>query len=140
MNLQTCKHHPNAGRFLATCSGCALELHDIQARNEATTAARTAIATLQGMQHAEIIDAKITNTGHLIAATLQGPQRHTDLPYGIDVFRLATAAETDPEQTDPIAPGTWVLVDQWGAGDDRQHATQWDTARREYTRRIDLAA
>lgn len=28
--LQTCRRHPNVGRFLATCSGCAQELHDAQ--------------------------------------------------------------------------------------------------------------
>lgn len=28
--LQTCKRHPEAGRFMATCSGCARELHDLQ--------------------------------------------------------------------------------------------------------------
>lgn len=31
--LQTCRRHPAAGRFMATCSGCAQELHDIQERN-----------------------------------------------------------------------------------------------------------
>lgn len=30
MTYQTCRRHPAAGRFLATCSGCAQELHDIQ--------------------------------------------------------------------------------------------------------------
>lgn len=35
MNLQTCRRHPNAGRFMATCSGCAQELHDIEQANRA---------------------------------------------------------------------------------------------------------
>jgi hypothetical protein len=28
MKLQTCRRHPRAGRFLATCSGCTQEIHD----------------------------------------------------------------------------------------------------------------
>lgn len=32
---QTCKRHPNAGPFLAECSGCKQELHDIAERNRA---------------------------------------------------------------------------------------------------------
>lgn len=35
MRLQTCKRHPNAGRFMATCSGCAQELYDIEQANRA---------------------------------------------------------------------------------------------------------
>lgn len=35
MRLQTCRRHPNAGRFLATCSGCAQELYDIEQANRA---------------------------------------------------------------------------------------------------------
>ena len=35
MRLQTCKRHPNATPFMATCSGCAQELHDIEQANRA---------------------------------------------------------------------------------------------------------
>ena len=28
--LQTCKRHPHVGRFMATCPGCAQDLHDLQ--------------------------------------------------------------------------------------------------------------
>ncbi|MEU8968144.1 hypothetical protein AB0D11_02515 [Streptomyces monashensis] len=35
MRLQTCRRHPNAGRFMATCPGCAQELHDIEQANRA---------------------------------------------------------------------------------------------------------
>lgn len=45
MKLQTCRRHPSAGRFLATCSGCAQELHDIEQRNRrAAEAKKQAIA------------------------------------------------------------------------------------------------
>lgn len=35
MKMQTCRRHPNAGRFLATCSGCAQELYDMEQANRA---------------------------------------------------------------------------------------------------------
>jgi hypothetical protein len=35
MRLQTCRRHPSAGRFLATCPGCAQELYDIEQANRA---------------------------------------------------------------------------------------------------------
>ncbi|MFF3511544.1 hypothetical protein [Streptomyces sp. NPDC002573] len=35
MQLQTCRRHPSAGRFMATCSGCAQELYDIEQANRA---------------------------------------------------------------------------------------------------------
>jgi hypothetical protein len=35
MNLQTCRRHPNASRFMATCPGCAQELYDIEQANRA---------------------------------------------------------------------------------------------------------
>ena len=35
MRLQTCRRHPNAGRFMATCPGCAQELYDIEQANRA---------------------------------------------------------------------------------------------------------
>jgi hypothetical protein len=30
MHFQTCRRHPQAGRFLATCPSCAQELHNLQ--------------------------------------------------------------------------------------------------------------
>ncbi|MFE0353556.1 hypothetical protein ACFW2I_08690 [Streptomyces nigra] len=35
MRLQTCKRHPHAAPFMATCSGCAQELYDIEQANRA---------------------------------------------------------------------------------------------------------
>jgi hypothetical protein len=35
MRFQTCRRHPNAAPFMATCSGCAQELHDIEQANRA---------------------------------------------------------------------------------------------------------
>jgi uncharacterized membrane protein YidH (DUF202 family) len=37
--LQTCRRHPKAGPFMATCSGCAQELYDIEQRNRAAAEA-----------------------------------------------------------------------------------------------------
>lgn len=34
-HFQTCRRHPEAGRFLATCSGCSQELYDIEQANRA---------------------------------------------------------------------------------------------------------
>lgn len=42
MKFQTCRRHPEAGRFLAECSGCKQELFDIQQRNELAVAERLA--------------------------------------------------------------------------------------------------
>jgi hypothetical protein len=33
--LQTCRRHPKAGRFMATCPGCAQDLYDIEQANRA---------------------------------------------------------------------------------------------------------
>jgi hypothetical protein len=35
VTLQTCRRHPHAGPFMATCSGCAQDLYDIAAANRA---------------------------------------------------------------------------------------------------------
>jgi len=106
---QTCKRHPNAGPFLATCSGCAQELHDIQERNRALAAAPKALAIV-GTPDAEILDATWVR-GALIVASHQ-PDAH--IPYCIDAFRLPAPDETGPEQEDPRAPGEWVLLYQYG--------------------------
>lgn len=43
MRLETCKRHPHAAPFMATCSGCAQELYDIEQANRARAeAARVA--------------------------------------------------------------------------------------------------
>lgn len=113
---QTCRRHPEAGPFLAECYGCKRELFDIQARNEAEAAqrstARQALALI-GTPNAEILTTVATDTT-LIVATRQ-PNAY--LEYGVDVFRLPTAEETDPELADDyrLNPGQWLLV--WQAGD-----------------------
>lgn len=35
MRLQTCRRHPNAGRFMTTCPGCTQDLYDIEQANHA---------------------------------------------------------------------------------------------------------
>ncbi|MGW2113776.1 hypothetical protein [Streptomyces zhihengii] len=40
--LQTCRRHPSAAPFLATCSGCAQELYDIEQANRARAEAERA--------------------------------------------------------------------------------------------------
>jgi sarcosine oxidase gamma subunit len=115
MRFQTCRRHPKAGRFLATCSGCAQELHDLQygkaAPDPTREAARTALASIDTPAGAYILSA--TRHGDaLIVATDQPPA--ANFAYAVDVFRLPTAAETDPEQVAPRAPGEWILVEQHG--------------------------
>lgn len=44
MRLQTCRRHPSAGRFMATCSGCAQELYDIEQRNRKAAEDKTIAA------------------------------------------------------------------------------------------------
>lgn len=109
MIRQTCRRHPNAGRFLAECSGCKQELHDIAERNRALAAAPKALALI-GTPDAEILNATWVR-GALVVATHQ-PDAY--FPYCVDAFRLPTADETDPDQDEPRAPGEWILVDQCG--------------------------
>ncbi|MER5694925.1 hypothetical protein ACWDBO_31445 [Streptomyces mirabilis] len=116
MQFQTCRRHPKAGRFLATCSGCAQELHDLQygkpAPDPTREAARAALTSIGTPAAAFILSA--TRIGDaLIVATDQPPA--ANFAYAVDVFRLPTAAETDPEQVDPCAPGEWILIDQHGS-------------------------
>lgn len=112
---QTCRRHPKAGRFLRTCSGCAQELHDLQygkpAVDPTREAARTALASIGTPAGAYILSA-IRHGDALIVATDQPPS--ANFAYAVDVFRLPTAPETDPDQVDPRAPGEWVLVEQHG--------------------------
>lgn len=111
--MQTCRRHPNAGRFITTCPGCAQELHDTEARNRAQTAARTALASI-GTPHAEILTVHATPTT-LIVATRQ-PDSLT-CEFAVDVFRLPTPAESDPDLGEDFrfTAGQWHL--DWQAGD-----------------------
>ena len=116
---QTCRRHPQAGRFLATCSGCAQELHDLQygkpAIDPTHEAARAALAsigtTVNAMRGAYILSAH--RIGDALVVATDQPSRSA-FAYAVDVFRLPTVEETDPEQTDPCTPGQWILIDQYG--------------------------
>jgi hypothetical protein len=108
---QTCRRHPNAGRFLAECSGCKQELHDMQERNRAIAAASKAIAGINAPADAEILDAAWVR-GALVVATRQ--RSSIAFEYAVDAFRLPTPDELDPDQDEPRASGEWVLVDQYG--------------------------
>jgi len=110
-HFQTCRRHPHAGRFLATCSGCAQELYDIEQRNRALAAAEKAIATIGAPTDAEIIDAKWVRDS-LVVATRQPSSLAFE--FAVDSFRLPTRDELDPDQDDPRMPGKWILVDQYG--------------------------
>lgn len=118
---QTCRRHPEAGRFLAECYGCKRELFDMQARNAAEAAAykaaRTAL-TLIGTPDVQILSA--TRDGDTLTIATQQPGQYFD--YAVDVFRLPTPAETDPDLTDDyrLTPGQWLLI--WQAGDYDQAA------------------
>lgn len=111
MRLQTCRRHPNAGRFLATCPGCAQELYDIAERNRALNAATKAIATIGAPADAEILDAAWVR-GALVVTTRQPSSLAFE--FAVDSFRLPTPDEIDPDQDEPRTPGEWVLVDQYG--------------------------
>ncbi|MFF8901692.1 hypothetical protein ACF082_29895 [Streptomyces lydicus] len=47
---QTCRLHPDAGRFMATCSGCARDLYDTEQRNRAAAARRAQVCTVLGLR------------------------------------------------------------------------------------------
>lgn len=111
MIRQTCRRHPNAGRFLAECSGCKRELHDIQERNRALAAAPKALAGIGAAADVEVIDA-IWVRGALIVVTRQPSSLAAE--FAVDAFRLPTPDETDPDQVEPRTPGEWILVDQYG--------------------------
>lgn len=111
MRLQTCRRHPNAGRFLATCPGCTQELYDIAERNRALNAATKAIATIGAPADAEILDAAWVR-GALVVTTRQPSSLAFE--FAVDSFRLPTSDEIDPDQDEPRTPDEWVLVDQYG--------------------------
>lgn len=111
MRLQTCRRHPNAGPFLATCPGCAQELYDIQERNRALNAATKALTAIGAPADIEILDAAWVR-GALVVATRQPSS--IAFEFTVDAFRLPTPNELDPDQVEPCAPGEWILVDQYG--------------------------
>lgn len=120
-HYQTCRRHPQAGPFLAECYGCKRELFDIQARNEAEAARRKtarAALTLIGTPAAEILTIDVTDTTLIVATRQPGAY----FEYAVDVFRLPTLEETDPELADDyrLTPGQWLLI--WQAGDHDQTA------------------
>lgn len=108
---QTCRRHPNAGPFLAECSGCKQELHDIAERNRALAAASKAITSIGAPADAEILDAAWVR-GALVVATRQPSS--IAFEFAVDAFRLPTADELDLDQDEPRASGEWILVDQYG--------------------------
>ncbi|MEV8033909.1 hypothetical protein [Streptomyces sp. NPDC086182] len=114
MTHQTCKRHPEAGRFLRECYGCKRDLFDLQARNESEAnrrqAARTALANIGIDQTVRILSAIQIGPALIVAA--EQPDGY--FRYTVDAFRQPTPDETDPEQTDPRLPGEWILIDQCG--------------------------
>lgn len=118
--MQTCHRHPEAGRFIRTCHGCTRELFNLEQANRVHTDATRALALI-GMTvgpHLTILAAHRTTT------TLTVITRHEGVyfEYGVDVFRLPTPAETDPDLTDWArrTPGQWIL--DWQAGDHHPDA------------------
>lgn len=111
MPLQTCRRHPSAGRFMATCSGCARELYNMEQRNRALAAAEQALTTLGTLTGTKVIDAAWVR-GALVVTSHQPNSQAFE--YAIDSFRLPTPDETDTDQDEPRAPGEWILVDQYG--------------------------
>lgn len=131
---QTCRRHPDR-RFLRTCGGCAQELFDLQARNEAMAAARVALATIGTVPAARVLDVVRTYryASDLTLLLVATERPDCEFRFAVDVFRLATATETHPELGEDALPvGSWVLVDQWGGVDEAEHAAQWAQARAEY--------
>ncbi|MFJ6608161.1 hypothetical protein [Streptomyces lydicus] len=113
--MQTCRRHPEAGHFMATCPGCAQELYDIEQRNIAKTnalhtQARQALNLVGTTPDAEIISVHRDGEA-LIVATQQPGAFHT---FAVDTFRLPTAEEIDPDQVDPLTAGAWLLIDSRG--------------------------
>jgi hypothetical protein len=51
VKLHTCRRHPSAGRFLATCSGCTQELYDLEVSNRkaASVALAARVRTALGL-------------------------------------------------------------------------------------------
>lgn len=134
MEYQTCRRHPDR-RFLRTCGGCERELFVLRQRNEDLAAAREALAAIGTVPDAEVLDVAQTYRYDTdLTFVLVATERTTgDFRFCVDVFRLATAKETDLDLGEDALPvGSWVLVDQWGGHDAAEHAGQWAQARAEY--------
>jgi hypothetical protein len=116
MAHQTCRRHPNAAPFNTSCPGCAQELYDMEARNRAHSDATAALALI-GTTGVDIVTA--TRNGDTLTVATHQPDSLT-CTYAVDVFRLPTPAETDPDLADAyrLTPGQWILI--WQAGDDTQ--------------------
>lgn len=116
-HYQTCRRHPEVGRFILECYGCKRDLFDMQARNAAEAAreqvARTALAAIGTDTTARILSVTEVGTG-LVVATEQ--PESLAYRFAVDVFRMPTAAETNPELADDyrLQAGTWLLIDQYG--------------------------
>jgi hypothetical protein len=121
-HYQTCRRHPEVGRFILECYGCKRDLFDIQARNAAEAAraktareqvARTALATIGTDTTVRILSVTQVGTG-LVVATEQ--PESLAYRFAVDVFRMPTDAETNPELADDyrLEAGTWLLIDQYG--------------------------
>lgn len=134
--MQTCRRHPEAGRFMATCSGCARELYDIEARNRAEAEAVKALV-LAGTPDAVILSAEAVGTALIV--TSWNPASLA-CEYAVDVFRLPTAAETDPELCEEYRrpAGQWVLA--WQAGDNLDTTQDMASEARAYAADAGLCA
>jgi hypothetical protein len=134
--MQTCRRHPEAGRFMATCSRCARELYDLEARNRAEAEARKALA-LAGTPDAVILSAEAAGTA-LIVTTWNPASLACE--YAVDVFRLPTDAETDPAlgDDDRRPAGQWIL--DWQAWDDLDTTAGMAAEARAYAASVGLCA
>ena len=82
----------------------------LQQRDRALAAAPKALALIGTPTDARILDAIWVDEALVVVS--EQPTAH--LAYAVDSFRPPTADETDPDQTDPRAPGDWILLDQYG--------------------------
>ncbi|MCX4993434.1 hypothetical protein [Streptomyces sp. NBC_00568] len=102
---------PFVGPFLRECYGCKRDLFDLQARNEAEAARlAAALATIGIGQSARIVST--VQLGTTLIVNAEQPDAY--FRYTVDVFRLPTLDEIDPEQADPRTPGEWILIDPLG--------------------------
>lgn len=110
--------------------------------NRAQAVAHTALTVIGTSPNARILSA--TQTGTTLIVATEQPDGY--FPYAVDVFRLPTEDETDPDQVDPLTPGQWLLIDQYGDHSANDVSRMVENAR-EFLRstglipaRIDLAA
>ncbi|MEU9849311.1 hypothetical protein [Streptomyces sp. NPDC047985] len=113
MKKQTCNRHPEAGKFIATCSGCTQELYNIEQANRALAAeAHAALASIGAIPGTRVLS--ITRIRTTMVISTANPNPRAAFPYAVDSFRLPTTEESDPDQVDPYPAGEWILVDQIG--------------------------